>query len=204
MDWRMPRPLRTTLRNKVQGFNVLVRVTTFRVHLGADGGLDQVDGGLEDVAPLRGHELGQGAREEAGRREAEAAVHAVRGQLERLLPDVQLAPPQRVALARQQRLRLAPALDQAADDLRGEARVQGYSTYPGGGEMMPGVLGLTPALDQAADDLRAGASRFWVNGGYIFETSSYPKCTVVSILFGVSPWARVIVRILQNGMHWTL
>ena len=86
--------------------------------LEADARLDEVDGGLEDVAPLRCHQLGQRPREEPRGGEAEAAVHGVGRQLQRLLPDVQLLPPHRVALASHQRLHLPPPLHQPPNDLQ--------------------------------------------------------------------------------------
>jgi len=89
-----------------------------RARLQADGALHQVDGGLQDLAALRRDQLRQRLREKARGAEAEAAVHGIGGQLERLLPDVQLRAPQRAALGLQQRLGLAPLLHQAADDLR--------------------------------------------------------------------------------------
>ena len=56
--------------------------------------LDEVHGGLQNVAPCCGDELSKRLREKAAGAEAQAAVHAVGRQLEGLLPCVMLLPPQ--------------------------------------------------------------------------------------------------------------
>jgi PleD family two-component response regulator len=60
------------------------------MHLQAEGALHQVHGGLQDLAALRRDELRQRLCVEARVREAQASVHAVCRQLQRLLPDVVL------------------------------------------------------------------------------------------------------------------
>mmetsp|Transcript_63958 Transcript_63958/g.178946 ORF Transcript_63958/g.178946 Transcript_63958/m.178946 type:complete len:921 (+) Transcript_63958:439-3201(+) len=131
--------LPVVLRLGVHEHGVRVAVDDVKLQLLLHDG----DRGLEGVATPSGDQSRERLRVEPAVLKAQAAVHGVRGQLQRHLPDLQHLQPPRITLRLDRALHVPPGLDEAAEDLWQDALVEGAVRLVRGGEevRLAGALG---------------------------------------------------------------